>query len=133
MALDTYTTEELVRELIARGALRSYGVSKYVPGIVRTRYIAEIGERAERFSQQIRAELIHEITKSLATTPIMSFDETRAQDIPGNEHVAPNDMIYTASLLTLDPAADMEAKGCIDVDCVVLEAEPFDAGVVDHD
>jgi hypothetical protein len=92
----------LVEELIARGALRLYGIDQYIPGIVASRY--EGG--TEQLEKIAKAQAVQDTAKMLVSEGILSFSTAPATE--RNPSAPPNDVIVGAQFLTLDPKYDLE-------------------------
>lgn len=99
------TTGALIKELMARGALRGYGSSEYLPGVVAERFAGV----EENLRTLVRAKQVDKLAQVLVDEGVIDFTERRVADT--DPAAPPNDMIYEAEFLTLDPKAEMGSLG----------------------
>jgi hypothetical protein len=99
------TTGAMIKELMARGALRGYGANEYVPGIVQERFAQGMDE----LRRYVQARQVDSLARSLVNENIVDFTERRVADT--DPSAPPNDLIFGVELLTLDPKADMGGLG----------------------
>ena len=101
-SLKLIPSKDLVVELMNRGVLRAMGATEYVPGIVRQRMAME----PAAFERIVEAKLVDAMTKQLITQHAidMTHDKATATD----PDAPPNDVVYRAEVLTIDPVFDFE-------------------------
>lgn len=100
--LGAISSRALLTELVERGVIRQYGVSEYVPGIVRAR--SSLGDEA--FDNFCRARVTTELVKATVMQGVAWITSTPATE--RDKDAPPSDLIYEASILTLDPAAVLD-------------------------
>lgn len=101
------SSADMVRELMARGAIRAYGMTEFVPGIVRQRYTSD---KRPAFDAVIRARMIHDMAKTLAAQGVISFEMTYPRREGREGSFEPTDVQHKATFLTLDPTYDLEDR-----------------------
>jgi hypothetical protein len=117
--------KDLVQELMTRGVLRAYGATHYVPSVVRSRATVtgeDLDAHAwsarrdrmtpEKFGEVIRATLTHQLIKSAVTNGIVSLSDSA----PSDPAAPPNDRVYEAMIMTLDPGYDYDEDAARTVD-----------------
>lgn len=102
-SLRRFSSADMVNELAERGVLRTYGVSQYLPGIVRARS----GMKTTDLDTMTRGKLLHELVQYMAAHNLVVF-ETGSPDDPT---APPTDTTMSAHVLTLDPDADLSQTG----------------------
>ena len=102
MSLKLIPAKDIVRELIERGVLRAMGATEYVPGIVRQRMAME----PAAFARIVEAKLVDAMTKQLIIQHAIDLTHTKATD--DDPAAPPNDVIYRAEILTIDPVFDFD-------------------------
>jgi len=99
------TTGAMIKELMARGALRGYGSNEYVPGIVQERFAQSMDD----LRRYVRARQVDALARALVHENIVDYTERRAAAT--DPSAPPNDLIFGVELLTLAPKADMGGLG----------------------
>lgn len=99
--LQAISSSALLNELVTRGVIQLYGVEVYVPGVVFARQ--PLGDGG--YAAYMRARLLQELTRGLAGHGVVAFEETPATD--KDKNAPPNDRIHRASIMILDPKADL--------------------------
>lgn len=97
------TSEALVDELVERGVLRIFGVQEYVPGIV----MARSGRAPEDMDRYMSARLVASLSRVMAQYNLIAF----SKEAPDDPAAPPNDRVWVASILTVDPEADLSRTG----------------------
>lgn len=110
------TSQKLVDELMQRGVLRLFGTQEYVPGVVMNRS----GHDEEEMNKYMQARLTSAMSRAMAQYNLLGFSKSA----PTDPAAPPNDRVWEATVLTIDPGADLTLTG--DIPCCDTE------GYYDH-